>query len=129
MNRNKRNGSALERRFAKALSKNAWVHLLKDNANGQPFDVIAVCGNTAYAYDCKLCKGNIFRCSRIELNQHLAFQRMLRHGNKYCYIAICFAAEADRVYCVPYKRIKKYKSVDIEEVKEIADYIIKLCQN
>lgn len=129
MNSNKRDGSAFERCFAKALSKNAWVHILRDNANGQPFDVIAVCSNTTYAYDCKLCKGNVFWCSRIEVNQRLAFERMLKHGNKYCYFAICFAAEADRVYCVPYVKIKQYKSINVEEAKELAGHIIKLCKD
>ena len=45
---NKSNGTAFEREFAEMLSERGfWVHLLKNNSNGQPFDVIATKNNQA----------------------------------------------------------------------------------
>lgn len=52
---NKKDGNNFERRFAKALSDKYWVHILRDNANGQPFDIIQVEAGIVYAYDSELC--------------------------------------------------------------------------
>jgi Holliday junction resolvase len=124
---NKKNGSSFERRFAQALAPTHWVHIIKDNQNGQPFDIIAVENDFAKAFDCKLCKGDIFRYSRIEVNQHLAFKRMRERGNSFCYLALCFASEPDRAYIVPYEVVHKLKrDIYYGEVKSLADYCIKL---
>ncbi len=115
---NKKDGNNFERRFAKALSKQgSWVHIIQDNHNGQPFDIIEVYGGIAYAYDCKLCKGDVFRCSRIEVNQEMAFKKFAEKGGGFCYIAICFGSEPDTVYCVPYNSVKG--DITLKEAKEL----------
>ena len=73
---NKSNGSRFERRIAQILSKNGfWVHLLAQNASGQPADIIAVKNGKAYLIDCKLCEGNYFDLRRVELNQELSMTK------------------------------------------------------
>jgi Holliday junction resolvase len=124
---NKREGSNFERRFARALAPTHWVHIIKDNRNGQPFDIIAVEDNFAEVFDCKLCKGDIFRYSRIEVNQHLAFKKMRERGNIFCYLALCFGRESDRAYIVQYEKLRMLKrDISYWEVCELADYCIKL---
>ena len=120
---NKLNGNEFEKIFAKALAnKGYWVHRIQDNANGQPFDVIAIKDNIPNVYDCKDCKNNIFKFNRIEDNQRLAFNRYLRCKNFNCFIAIRFEAESNVAYLVPYESIKKfekegYKQLTYKEVK------------
>ena len=54
---NKSNGTAFEREFAQMLSEHGfWAHCLKDNQNGQPFDVIAARNGITYVFDCKDCQ-------------------------------------------------------------------------
>lgn len=73
---NKINGSRFETRIAQILSKHGfWVHLLAQNAAGQPADIIAVKNGKAYLIDCKLCEGNYFDLRRIELNQELSMTK------------------------------------------------------
>ena len=75
---NKSNGTAFEREFAQMLSERGfWVHLLKDNSNGQPFDVIGAMHDTPYAFDCKDCTGKNFELRRMEENQRNAMQLWL----------------------------------------------------
>lgn len=79
---NKKDGSAFEREFAEKLSANGyWVHLLRDNHNGQPFDLIAVRDGIAYAIDCKDCTSEKFPLSRIEENQRMAMELWTECGN------------------------------------------------
>ena len=80
---NKSNGTAFEREFAEMLSERGfWVHLLKDNSNGQPFDVIATKNNQAYAFDCKICEHEDFSLYRAEVNQMYAMQVWKDCGNR-----------------------------------------------
>lgn len=82
MMNNKRQGTAFEKEFADLLSANGfWVHRLKDNENGQPFDLIAVRDGRAFAIDCKDCEGGRFRLSRIEENQSNAMRLWEATGN------------------------------------------------
>lgn len=82
MMNNKRQGTAFEKEFADLLSANGfWVHRLKDNENGQPFDLIAVRERRAYVIDCKDCEGSRFRLSRIEENQSSAMRLWEATGN------------------------------------------------
>ena len=79
---NKKDGSAFEREFAEKLSVNGyWVHLLRDNQNGQPFDLIAVRDGEAFAFDCKDCASEKFLLSRIEENQKTAMGLWMECGN------------------------------------------------
>lgn len=126
---NKRSGNNFERRFAKSLSNKYWVHILRDNANGQPFDIIAIRNSKAYVFDCKLCKGDVFRYSRIEINQHYAFRKMYEKYNYCCYLALAFGSEPDTAYCVKYSKIPRDKNISLMEAKNIADIIIELCDD
>lgn len=80
---NKSTGTAFEKEFSQMLSDNGfWVHCLKDNHNGQPFDVIAARNGATYVFDCKDCQGDTFLLSRIEENQHNAMSLWSVTGNR-----------------------------------------------
>lgn len=80
---NKSNGTAFEKEFAERLAEHGfWAHLLKDNHNGQPFDVIAAKDKRTYVFDCKDCKNGIFVLTRIEENQKSAMQLWRECGNR-----------------------------------------------
>ena len=79
---NKSSGTAFEREWAQMLADHGfWAHCLKDNANGQPFDVIAAKDGKAYAFDCKECQYNDFSLYRVEENQLYAMQLWRMCGN------------------------------------------------
>ena len=79
---NKSSGTAFEREWAQMLADHGfWAHCLKDNANGQPFDVIAARNGTAYVFDCKECTRGRFQLSRIEENQKNAMALWSETGN------------------------------------------------
>jgi len=80
---NKSQGTAFEREFAEKLADYGfWAHCMKDNQNGQPFDVIAARDGNTYVFDCKDCQSNLFRLSRVEENQHNAMKLWRETGNK-----------------------------------------------
>lgn len=98
---NKKNGTAFEREFAELLAENGfWAHCLADNANGQPFDVIAVRNGNAYVFDCKDCQGERFDLRRIEENQENAMELWSETGNSTGMFAVRFRT---RIYLLPYK--------------------------
>lgn len=98
---NKSNGTAFEKEFAWLLSKHGfWVHCLQDNANGQPFDVIAARNGLTYVFDCKDCQGNVFRLNRIEENQDNAMRLWSETGNHPGLFAVRFG---ERIYLIPHK--------------------------
>lgn len=86
---NKSRGTAFENEFAQILSDNGfWVHCMKDNHNGQPFDVIAARNGSTFVFDCKDCQGDKFLLSRIEENQHNAMTLWSMTGNSQGLFAI-----------------------------------------
>ena len=129
---NKCNGNNFEKSFARVLGSRpgSWVHIITDNANGQPFDIIAVTKTVACAYDCKLCKGDVFALSRVEVNQRLAFEKFSRAGGL-SFLAICFGSEPDTVYCINFDDTTNMQKqrITLEEAKELADSIFKLCDD
>lgn len=79
---NKRMGNVFETEFCELLYAHGfWVHNLAQNRAGQPADVIAVKGKTAYLIDCKVCSHNRFPLSRVEENQHFAMGAWKACGN------------------------------------------------
>lgn len=55
------------------MLEHGWAHCLKDNQNGQPFDVIAAKEMELLMYlTARTAKAGSFRLSRIEENQHNA---------------------------------------------------------
>lgn len=107
---NKKDGSAFEREFAEKLSANGyWVHLLRDNQNGQPFDLIAVRDGKAYAIDCKDCTSEKFPLSRIEENQKTAMGLWMECGNNEPMFALRFPSQKIRL-------LKYSDAMDLEEI-------------
>lgn len=79
---NKKCGNDFEKELCEMLSEwGFWCHNMAQNAAGQPADVIAVKGKTAYLIDCKVCSNNRFPLSRVEENQHFAMEWWKQCGN------------------------------------------------
>lgn len=121
---NKSNGNCFEREMAKMLSdKGCWVHIIRDNENGQPFDLIAVRRSTTTAIDCKLCLSDSFKLSRIEDNQRLAFEKFNRcAGAGRSVLALKFVKH-DSIVFMTYEKALYYKnqgkkSVTYDELTE-----------
>jgi len=86
---NRKNGTRFERRLAKLISDHGyWVHIMAQSVAGQPFDVIAVKNQTAYAIDCKVCANDVFKLTRIEPNQASAMTLWNECGNGSGWIAL-----------------------------------------
>lgn len=109
---NKRLGTQFERELVKALADRGWwCHFITPNAAGaQPFDVIAVKNGVAMAIDCKTSVDNIFRFSRLEENQIMAFEKWIACGNEDPVIAVKYM---DGVYFVSYKALKRDQKCDL----------------
>lgn len=115
---NKSEGTKFEKEFAQALSdKGFWVHCLKDNQNGQPFDVIAARKGSTYVFDCKDCQGDAFSLSRIEENQHNAMTLWSETGNHPGLFVIRFG---DRIYLLPHRMLILLKENGTKQLR-IAD--------
>lgn len=116
---NKRLGTEFERETCDKLSKMGyWVHFISpDPATGkQPFDIIAVVENVAIAIDCKTCVDHIFRLSRAEDNQILAFEKWLMCGNEGAYFLVKHEGKA---YLVPFRDIRDNGKVLLEECEAL----------
>lgn len=88
---NRKAGDAFEREFAQYLhNEGFWVHRLAQNAQGQPFDIIAVRLGIATAVDCKDCENDVFPLSRIEQNQASAMKMWDDCGNGTGWFALRF---------------------------------------
>lgn len=111
---NKKLGTAWENEFCNILAKKGyWVHFISPNmAGAQPFDVIAVKGGIAYAYDCKTSAKHIFSIDRLEDNQVMAFEKWLKCGNTMPLIAIKYQ---NKMFLVPYGYLKASKRVDLDK--------------
>ena len=73
MNTNRKVGNGFEKDLCRSLSAYGfWVHLMTQNSQGQPFDVIAARNGVSYPIDCKDCAKDIFKLERIEENQYSA---------------------------------------------------------
>lgn len=81
-NDNKKVGNSFEKSLCLSLSGYGfWAHNLTQNAQGQPFDVIAAKDGKSYPIDCKVCEKNIFKMERVEENQALAMTLWRVTGN------------------------------------------------
>lgn len=116
---NKSVGTKFERDFAQMLSDAGfWVHCLKDNQNGQPFDVIAAKDGQAYVFDCKDCAGGYFNLSRMEENQRNAMKLWAITGNNPGLFALRVSGF---VYLVPHRMLEilmqnGQKSINLQEI-------------
>lgn len=104
---NKSTGTKFEKDFAQILAENGfWAHCLKDNENGQPFDVIAARNGIAYAFDCKDCREDSFRLKRIEENQNNAMGLWTATGNGQGLFVIRFGSY---IYLLPHKLLEVFQ--------------------
>ena len=113
---NKKLGNQFETEFCEILAEHGfWVHLLSQNAAGQPADVIAVKEGEAYLIDCKVCSQGKFTFNRIEENQELAMELWNECGNGYGLFALKFDA---RVYMVDRESLRncshRYPAMTVE---------------
>ena len=118
---NKKLGNDFERQFAELLSQSGfWVHLLAQNQDGQPADIIAVKRKKAYLIDCKVCstdKG--FDLSRVEENQESAMTLWNDCENGNGYFALLLG---EKIYMVDFPTIRVYRRIQsIMPVKYIEE--------
>ena len=93
-------------------AKGYWVHFIVPDARGaQPFDIIAVKKNNAFAIDCKTCKSDIFSIRRLEDNQISAFELWLKCGNTEPLIAV---KHNNLIYMLSYSELKKRRSIKLD---------------
>lgn len=103
-----------EHEFAEQLAAQGfWVHVLQDNKNGQPFDIIAARNGTTYVFDCKDCQNDKFQLSRIEENQKNAMLLWAETGNQ----AGLFALQmTERIYVIALKAIMILKEQGLKQI-------------
>ena len=114
---NKRLGTEFEREFCELLAAcGFWVHFMSPSASGaQPCDIIACKNDAPFLFDCKTCEKNVFHLSRLENNQILAFDRFLKTGNDFAFIAV---KHDDKIYLIPYNLLQKKGSVRFNDLFE-----------
>ena len=117
---NKQAGNKFEKELSEILyDAGYWVHLLNQNKNGQPADIIAVKNKKAYLIDAKVCSLEKFAFKRVEENQRLSMQMFIECGNTTPY----FALKANDIYMLSYKTIRDLikqgkKQLDFAEINK-----------
>ena len=101
---NKKLGNKFEKELSEILyNAGYWVHLLNQNKNGQPADIIAVKNKKADLIDAKVCSLEKFAFKRVEENQRLSMQMFIECGNTTPYIAL---KARNEIYMLSYKTIR-----------------------
>ena len=118
---NKKLGNKLEKELSEILyNAGYWVHLLNQNKNGQPADIIAVKNKKAYLIDAKVCSFEKFAFKRVEENQRLSMQMFIECGNTTPYFAL---KARNEIYMLSYKTIRDLikqgkKQLNFEEINK-----------
>ena len=118
---NKQAGNKFEKELSEILyGAGYWVHLLNQNKNGQPADIIAVKNKKAYLIDAKVCSLEKFAFKRVEENQHLSMQMFIECGNTTPYFAL---KARNEIYMLSYKTIRDLikqgkKQLNFEEINK-----------
>lgn len=118
---NKKLGNKFEKELSEILyNAGYWVHLLNQNKNGQPADIIAVKNKKAYLIDAKVCSLEKFAFKRVEENQHLSMQMFIECGNTTPYFAL---KARNEIYMLSYKTIRDLikqgkKQLNFEEINK-----------
>ena len=112
---NKNLGTAFERRIVQKLTEaGCWVHFIAPDSRGaQPFDIIAAKDGICIVGDCKTCKDHIFRISRLEENQKMAFEKWLACGNP---DPLIFVEYQGQIKTIQYSDLKKEGKIDLDVV-------------
>ena len=118
---NKKLGNKFEKELSEILyNAGYWVHLLNQNKNGQPADIIAVKNKKAYLIDAKVCSLEKFAFKRVEENQRLSMQMFIECGNTTPYFAL---KARNEIYMLSYKTIRDLikqgkKQLDFAEINK-----------
>ena len=118
---NKKLGNKFEKELSEILyNAGYWVHLLNQNKNGQPADIIAVKNKKAYLIDAKVCSLEKFAFKRVEENQQLSMQMFIECGNTTPYFAL---KARNEIYMLSYKTIRDLikqgkKQLDFAEINK-----------
>lgn len=118
---NKKLGNDFEKELSEILyNAGYWVHLLNQNKNGQPADIIAVKNKKAYLIDAKVCSLEKFAFKRVEENQRLSMQMFIECGNTIPYFAL---KARNEIYMLSYKTIRDLikqgkKQLNFEEINK-----------
>lgn len=118
---NKKLGNDFEKELSEILyDAGYWVHLLNQNKNGQPADIIAVKNKKAYLIDAKVCSLEKFAFKRVEENQRLSMQMFIDCGNTTPYFAL---KARNEIYMLSYKTIRDLikqgkKQLDFAEINK-----------
>lgn len=118
---NKKLGNKFEKKLSEILyNAGYWVHLLNQNKNGQPADLIAVKNKKAYLIDAKVCSLEKFAFKRVEENQRLSMQMFIECGNTTPYFAL---KARNEIYMLSYKTIRDLikqgkKQLDFAEINK-----------
>ena len=118
---NKKLGNNFEKELSEILyNAGYWVHLLNQNKNGQPADIIAVKNKKAYLIDAKVCSLEKFAFKRVEENQRLSMQMFIDCGNTTPYFAL---KARNEIYMLSYKTIRDLikqgkKQLDFAEINK-----------
>ena len=118
---NKKLGNKFEKELSEILyNAGYWVHLLNQNKNGQPADIIAIKNKKAYLIDAKVCSLEKFAFKRVEENQHLSMQMFIECGNTTPYFAL---KARNEIYMLSYKTIRDLikqgkKQLNFEEINK-----------
>ena len=112
---NKELGTTFEKLVVKRLAEiGYWVHFISpDNSGAQPFDIIAAKNGVAVVGDCKTCKDHIFRLSRLEENQKMAFEKWIACGNTEPLIFIWYKS---KIKVINYTDLKREGKVDLDAI-------------
>lgn len=118
---NKKLGNKFEKELSEILyNAGYWVHLLNQNKNGQPADIIAIKNKKAYLIDAKVCSLEKFAFKRVEENQRLSMQMFIECGNTTPYFAL---KARNEIYMLSYKTIRDLikqdkKQLDFAEINK-----------
>ena len=117
----KKIGNKIEVKLRKTLSYwGFFAHLLVDNKNGQPFDIIAIKNGKIFAIDSKASISNRFNRSRIEDNQYSSLAKIAKEG-AYTGFAIYYKNE---FYFLEFKNINTgVKSYEITKLPKLEEYL------
>ena len=111
---NKKLGNEFETELSEILyNAGYWVHLLNQNKNGQPADIIAVKNKKAYLIDAKVCSLEKFAFKRVEENQRLSMQMFIECGNTTPYFAL---KARNEIYMLSYKTIRDLMKQDKKQL-------------
>lgn len=115
---NKTAGTAFEREFCGMLAQNGfWAHILQDNRNGQPFDIICAKDGNVQVFDCKVCRTDCFCLSRMEGNQISAMERWEACGNGEGAFVVRFQ-KTGNIYVVRFRELMMAREAGIRSLSE-----------